>query len=89
MLNFLGSNSSLSNELYNTEAEQYLLAAMVRYPEEYLAINAVGLSASDFVNTDNRKVAEAIFSVVGQKKDPTLPLIIEALKAAGHESSSH
>jgi replicative DNA helicase len=73
----------VSNELYNNEAEQYLLAAMLRYPEAYWTINEVGLSALDFVNVENRKVAKAIFRIVADKAEPTLPFVIEQLRVQG------
>lgn len=73
-----------SSELYNQEAETFLLAGIIRYPEEYHAIvGNLGLGSSDFVGTETRQIAGAIDEVVGERKSPTLPYIVEALKLAG------
>lgn len=74
----------MAGELYNVEAESIVLAAMVKYPDEYWSINSVGLKASDFVGPEQRKLMKAISDVVAEKKTPEYPLIIEELRLAGH-----
>jgi replicative DNA helicase len=67
-------------ELYNAEAEASVLAGMLRHPDAYWSINDVGLSSDDFIGTENRKVMRAILAVVGDKKQPDLPLVLEELR---------
>jgi replicative DNA helicase len=77
----------LANELFNIEAEQFFLASALRYPKDYWDLNEVGLVAADFVGTDNKRVARAIFEVVAEKNEPDLPLVVEELKLQGdHET---
>ena len=79
---------SPSNELYNEEAENFLLAALLRYPEEYIGIvGSSGLNGTDFVGTETRRIATAIDEVVAEQRVPSLPDIVEALKLAGHTDS--
>jgi replicative DNA helicase len=72
-----------NTDLYNNEAEQFLLAALVSNPREYWTINDVGLTEQDFVNTENRKIARAILDAVTEKNEPSLPYIVEHLKRNG------
>lgn len=74
-------------DLFNNEAEQFLLAAILRNPNDYWSINDVGLTAQDFVNTENRKVAKAIFDSVDEHRSPELPYVVEALKDDGSGSA--
>lgn len=73
-------------ELVNQEAESLVLAAMLRYPEDYWSINSVGLVPQDFIGTNNRKVMKAIASVVADKKTPDLPFIMEELRMGGDDT---
>lgn len=75
------------SELFNTDAEALVLAAMVRYPEEYWSINSVGLTPSDFVGPENRRVMKAIAAVAQEKKTPEYPLVLEEIRLAGHDST--
>jgi len=70
----------VSTDVYNNEAEQYVLASLVKYPDAYWSINAIGLNDADFVNPDHKKIMRAITMAVGEKSDITLPYIVEALK---------
>lgn len=73
----------MTTELFNTDAESLVLAAMVRYPDEYWSINSVGLIPSDFVGPENRKVMKALASVAAEKKIPEYPLVLEEIRLAG------
>jgi replicative DNA helicase len=80
---------SSSNTLYNEEAENFLLAAFLRYPEEYVNIvGDTGLTGRDFVGTETSRIAKAIDEVVSERREPALPHIVSALKLAGHEDTS-
>lgn len=70
--------------LYNPEAEALVLAAIVRYPEDYWSINDVSLRAEDFLGTENRRVMKAIESVVADRKPPETPLILEEVRLSGN-----
>lgn len=79
----------MSNDLYNSEAENFLLAAVVRYPEDYITIvGNTGLSSADFVGVEAKHIAAAIDAAIAERKPPTLPYIIDALKNAGHADST-
>lgn len=67
-------------DLFNHEAETLTLAGMLRHPEAYWTINAVGLGSDDFIGTENRRVMRAINAVVSEKKQPDLPLVLEELR---------
>jgi replicative DNA helicase len=71
-------------DLFNNEAEMFLLAAVLRNPNDYWSINDVGLKANDFVNVENRKIAKAIFEAVDESRTPEIPYVVEALKESGH-----
>lgn len=78
----------MSNDLFNEEAENFLLAAIIREPEEFPSITAnMPFDSADFLGTETKKIATAIVRCVNDKKVPTLPYIVEALKVAGHSDS--
>lgn len=77
----------MSEALFNTEAESLVLAALLRYPDDYYSINDVGLRPSDFVGGENIRVMKAITATVEDKKNPDFPLVLEELRLAGHDSS--
>lgn len=77
----------MGNELFNIEAEQFFLAAVLRYPKEYWEINDVSLTAGDFIGTDNKRVARAVFETIAEKNEPDLPLVVEALKLDGNHET--
>lgn len=71
--------------LFNEEAENYLLAAIIREPEEFPNITGtMPFDSKDFLGAEPKKIAAAIAHCVNDKKVPTLPYILEALKAKGH-----
>lgn len=76
-----------STELYNREAEALVLAAMLRYPDDYYTINDVGLQADDFLDPENKRVAKALFETVEEKTKPEIPLVIEGLRLGGHDET--
>ncbi len=69
--------------LYNPEAESLVLVAMLNHPEDYWSINDVNLTPSDFFATENRRVMKAIHAVVGEKKTPEIPLVLEEVRLDG------
>jgi replicative DNA helicase len=75
----------MPSDLFNNEAEQFMLAAILRNPTEYFSVNDMGLVASDFANRDHIYIFRAITSAVESKDDPTLPYVIEYLKRAGKD----
>lgn len=77
----------MASDVFNNEAEQHLIAAILRNPESYFEINDSDLEADDFANKDHKHIFAAILSAVGQKSDPTVPFVVEALKTAGHSSA--
>lgn len=80
----------MSNELYNNEAEQFLIAAIIRNPDKYFEINTIGLVAEDFANKDHQAIFRAIEQAVENKSDPTVPYVIEYLKLSGkHKAVSY
>lgn len=76
-----------SSQLWNSEAELLVLAAFLRNPKDYYSINDVGLVASDFQYPNHKKVARAIFEVVDEKSEVSLPFVIEALSLDGAEEA--
>jgi replicative DNA helicase len=77
-----------SNELFNEEAENHVLAAILQNPEEYhVVVGSTGLRGSDFVGVESRRIATAIDEVVSERKQPTLPYIIEALRLRGESDT--
>lgn len=77
----------MPSDLFNNEAEQYLIAAILRNPKSYFEMNGAGLVADDFANRDHQYIFRAILSAVEQKSDPTIPFIIEFLKTAKHDNT--
>lgn len=77
-----------SDIIYNNEAEQLILAAMLRYPDDFYSINSVGLTGEDFLGPENRRVARAIFETVSEKKRPELPFVLESLRMAGGDDTA-
>jgi replicative DNA helicase len=81
-------NNLPSNELFNEEAENHVLAAILQNPEEYhVVVGSTGLRGSDFVGVESRRIATAIDEVVSERKQPTLPYIIEALRLRGESDT--
>lgn len=76
----------MTTELFSQESEVLVLAAMLRYPEDFWSINDVGLTSSDFLGGENQRVMKAIASVAASKKAPELPLVLEELRLAGQET---
>ena len=71
----------------NHEAETLAVAGMLRHPDAYWAINAVGLTAGDFLSTQNRKVMRAVEAVVADKNQPDLVLVVEELMGGADDPS--
>lgn len=76
------------SNLFSQESESFLLAAILRYPDEYWSINSVGLTPSDFIGTENIRVMKAIASVAADKRIPDLPLVLEEVRVSGRESTA-
>ena len=74
-------------DLFNTEAESQLLAGLLRNPDAYFDINDLGLTASDFMGPENKRVMKAIEAVAAEKKVPELPLVLEAVRLSGRDST--
>lgn len=77
----------MANDLFNNEAEQHIIAAILRNPESYFEINDSDLEADDFANKDHKHIFAAILSAVAQKSDPAVPFVVEFLKSNGHSGS--
>jgi len=78
----------MSGELYNKESESIILAAMLRYPDDYFSINDVGLVPADFVGPENRKVFKAISAVAAEKRVPSFPLVLEEIRLSGSDTTA-
>lgn len=76
----------MANQLFNNEAEQYIIAAVLRNPDRYFEINEANLVPTDFANRDHTKIWQAVDSAIQKKADPAIPLVIENLRQSGHES---
>ena len=76
----------MANTLQNNEAEQHIIAALLRNPKQYFDINSVGLVADDFNNTDHQKIWKAVDSAIEVKADPAIPIVLENLRQLGYES---
>ncbi|HSE47094.1 MAG TPA: DnaB-like helicase C-terminal domain-containing protein, partial [Gemmatimonadales bacterium] len=74
-------------DMSNHEAETLAVAGMLRHPDAYWAINAVGLTAGDFLSTQNRKVMRAVEAVVADKNQPDLVLVVEELMGGADDPS--
>ena len=73
--------------LWNQEAEALTLAAILRYPEEYLSINEARLVPQDFIGKENQRVMRAIAEISDARQELTIPAIVESLRQSGHESA--
>ena len=71
--------------LLNQEAEATTIAAILRNPDSYWAINDIGLTSKDFLGPNAAKVFRAIQLVAGDRKVPEFPLVIEELDESIHE----
>lgn len=71
--------------LLNQEAEVTTLAAILRNPDSYWAINDIGLTSKDFLGPNAAKLFRAIAIVAGDRKVPEFPLVIEELDENLHE----
>lgn len=71
----------MPSDVYNNEAEQFLIAAILRNPESYFEVNRVGLEDKDFANRDHQYIFAGIQNAVQERSDPTVPYIIEYLKS--------
>lgn len=76
----------MTDELFNTDAEALVVAAILRYPDDYYSINDVGLTPSDFIGSENRKVMKAVVACVNDKKNPEFPMVQEEMRLAGHST---
>lgn len=77
----------MPSDVYNNEAEQLLLAAILRNPESYFDINAADLTSHDFVNRDHRYIFSGVLDAVDKRTDPTVPYIVEYLKSNDKSST--
>jgi len=77
----------MPSNVFNNEAEQFLIAAVLRNPQSYFEINHNGLTASDFANRQHVQIWSAIESAVSDKADPSVPFIIENLRKANKPSA--
>lgn len=77
-----------SSILYNSDAENLVLAAILRNPDEVYSIytNAT-LSSEDFLGTETKRVAGAIDECLAERRSPTVPYIIEHLRLNGYDDS--
>lgn len=71
----------MPTDVYNNEAEQFLIAAILRNPESYFEVNRVGLDDDDFMNRDHRYIFAGIQNAVYERSDPTVPYVVEYLKS--------
>lgn len=76
----------MGNTLHNNEAEQHIIAAVLRNPRRYFEINEVTLVPTDFANRDHSKIWQGVLSAIDKKADPAIPLVIEYLRENGYES---
>jgi replicative DNA helicase len=77
----------MSENLTNPDAEALVIAALLKYPEEYWSINDVGLLPSDFIGVENQRTLKAIQAVANGKKQPDLPLVLEEIRLLGYDST--
>jgi replicative DNA helicase len=77
-----------SNILYNSEAENLVLAGVLRNPHEVYSIYGdATLESGDFIGTEPKRIARAIDECLAERRSPTLPYIIESLRLNGHDDS--
>jgi replicative DNA helicase len=74
-----------SSQMWNSEAESLVLAALLRNPKDYYSINDVSLVPSDFQFPNHKRIAQSLFEVFDEKGDISLPMVIESLSLGGHE----
>lgn len=75
----------MPSDVFNLEAEQFLLAAILRNPESYYEIDESGLQAADFAHKPNAQIFGAVQAAISEKSDPSLPFVIEYLRLAGKD----
>jgi replicative DNA helicase len=77
-----------SNILYNSDAENFVLAGVLRNPDEVYSIYGdATLESSDFIGTETKRIARAIDECVAERRSPTLPYIIEHLRLDGNDDT--
>jgi replicative DNA helicase len=77
----------MSDELFNRAAEQVLLSGLLRHPDDYYAINNLGLLPEHFGSREARYCFSAIQRVTDEKRTPDNASVLEALRADGHGTS--
>jgi replicative DNA helicase len=65
-----------------------VIAAMLRYPDDYWSINDVALAPNDFLNSECKKIMKAIDNVVAGKKVPDVPLVLEEIRVSGSDTTA-
>ena len=65
--------------LNNAEAEVTSLAGMLKFPDAYWSINDIGLNSRDFMGSLSSIVMRAISTVVEDRKQPDISLVVEEL----------
>ena len=79
---------SEGSSLNNTEAEALVLAGILRSPDRVWDINTeAGLTASDFLGTEARRVFKAVEQVLTDRHNPELPYVLEVLRSGDHKST--
>lgn len=77
-----------SNALFNSEAENFVLAGILRNPDEVYSIYRDStLGSDDFIGTEARRIARAVDECIAERRSPTLPYIIESLRLNGHDDT--
>lgn len=77
-----------SNVLYNNDAENLVLAAILRKPDEvYSVYTNSTLSSEDFLGTETKRIARAVDECLAERRSPTMPYIIEHLRLNGNDDS--
>ena len=63
-----------SNILYNADAENFVLAGVLRNPDEVYSIYGdATLESGDFIGTETKRIARAIDECIAERRSPTLP----------------
>jgi len=74
--------------LSNQEAETFLLAGILRHPDEFFVIDSgISLQPEDFLGQENRRIARAVRDIVTEHKTPELPFVLDQLRLGGHTST--
>ena len=77
-----------SNILYNADAENFVLAGVLRNPDEVYSIYGdATLESGDFIGTETKRIARAIDECIAERRSPTLPYIIEHLRLGGNDDT--